>query len=126
MANVRIDQHGVPKGPVYEWTAPQAHRSGVCEVDATDPQGTAGAVSCAGYQCCRFDIEIAGSDFEGLEVEVLFWNSRRSTWSRGASARLSATGSHAMEVDVRGATVFLKVTEFSGTSFTLDADYSLS
>ena len=126
MANVRIDQHGVPKGPVYEWTAPAAHRSDVTEVDSADPEGTAGAVSCAGYQCCRFDVGISGTDFDSLEVQVIYWNSRQSKWFGGAGRRFAAVGEHAVEVDARGAIIFLKVIAFSGTSFSLNADYILS
>lgn len=126
MANVRIDQHGVPKGPVYEWTTPALHRSDVTAVDSSDPEGTEGAVNCAGYQCCRFDVSISGTDFDSLEVQVLFWNSRQSKWFGGAGRRFASIGQHAVEVEARGATIFLKVTAFSGTSFNLSADYMLS
>ncbi len=126
MANVRIDQHGVPKGPVYEWTAPLLHRTGVTAVDASDPEGTEGAVNCAGYQCCQFNITISGTDFERLELQVIFWNQRQSKWFAGAKRQLNAVGEHAVEVDARGAIIFLKVTAFAGTSFSLSADYVLS
>lgn len=126
MANVRIDQHGVPKGPVYEWTTPALHRSGVTAVDTSDPEGTEGAVNCAGYQCCRFDLTISGTDFESLEVQVLFWNSGQSKWFGGAGKRFTTVGQHAVEVEARGSNIFLKVTAFSGTSFNLSADYVLS
>ena len=125
MANVRIDQHGVPKGPVYEWTAPALHRSEVTAVDASDPEGVEGAVNCAGYQCCQFSVTISGVDFESLEVQALFWNQRQSKWFAGAKRQLSAVGEYAVEVDARGAVIFLKVTAFSGTSFNLSADYML-
>ena len=126
MANVRIDQHGVPKGPVYEWTAPVLHRSGVTAVDASDPGDTEGAVNCAGYQCCQFNITISGTGFQSLELQALFWNSRQSKWFGGAGRRFAAVGEHGVEVDARGAIIFLKVTAFSGTSFNLSADYMLS
>ena len=125
MANVRIDQHGVPKGPVYEWTAPALHRSEVTAVDASDPEGVEGAVNCAGYQRCQFSVTISGVDFESLEVQALFWNQRQSKWFAGAKRQLSAVGEYAVEVDARGAIIFLKVTAFSGTSFNLSADYML-
>jgi len=126
MANVRLDDNGVPKGPVYEPTAPQVHRSGVTSVDASDPEGTSGAVDSAGYQYCHFDVGLEGTGFQALEVQALFWNSRQSLWFGGASRRFEATGRHALLVEARGATIFLKVTSFSGTSFTLNADYALS
>jgi len=125
MANVRIDQQGVPKGPVYEWTAPVLHRSGVTAADASDPEGTEGAVHCAGYQCCQFNITISGTEFQSLDVQALFWNQRQSKWFAGAKRQLNATGEHALVVDARGAIIFLKVTAFSGTSFSLSADYML-
>jgi len=125
MANVRIDANGVPKGFVYETTYPAAHRSGVTAVDASDPSGTSGAVDCAGYEEARFDITIGGTSFQSLDVQVLFWNSRVGVWCGGGSRRFTTTGRHALVVDTRGALVFLKVTAFSGTSFTLDADYLL-
>ena len=126
MANVRIDQNGIPMGPVYEWTAPAVHRSGVSAVDASDPADTSGAIDCAGYEHCRFDLTIAGSGFTSLEVQVLFWNSRQSKWFGGGKRTLSSTGQHAIVVEARGAVIFLKVVTFSGTSFDLSADYALS
>ncbi len=127
MANVRLDANGVPKGPVHESTAPAVHRSGVAAVDSTDPPDATGAVDCAGYEYCRFDIAIGGTGFTSLEVQSLYWNSRQSLWFGGARRTFAATGRYALAVpDVRGSQVFLKVTVFSGTSFTLDADYALS
>ena len=126
MANVRIDENGMPKTHVYETTPPALHRSGVTQADASDPEGTGGAVSTGGYQCCRFDITITGTSFQSLDVEVLFWNSRQEIWFAGASRQFTSTGRHAIMVDCRGETVFLKVSAFSGTSFSLSADYALS
>jgi len=126
MANVRIDQNGIPKGPVYETTEPKLHRSGVTAVDTADPEDTSGAVDCSGYEYCRFDITVDGVDFTSLTVQVIFWNSRQSKWFGGATTLLTKTGQHALAVpDVRGSIIFLKVTEFSGTSFSLSADYVL-
>lgn len=126
MANVRLDSNGIPKGPVFEPTAPLVHRSGVTAVDASDPADTSGAVDCAGYQVCRFDITITGTGFTSLTVQALFWNSRQSLWFGGASRQFTTTGKHSLVVEARGAIGFLKVTEFSGTSFNLSADYSLN
>ena len=126
MTNVRIDQNGVPKGPVYDPLPPALHRSGVTAVDASDPADTTGAADCAGFQECRFDITLAGTGFTSLEVAVLFWNSRQSLWFTGASRVFTTTGRHALAVEVQGAIVYLKVVAFTGTSFTLDADYALS
>ncbi len=126
MANVKIDASGIPKGPVYESEAPAAHRSGVTAVDASDPADTSDAVNCTGYQTCRFDVTITGTGFTSLDLVVLFWNSRQSKWFAGASRRLDSTGQHSVIVDARGSIIYLKVSAFSGTSFTLDADYVLS
>jgi len=126
MANVRLDQNGMPKGAVYEPTAPLAHRSGVTAVDATDPADASGAIDCAGYQHCRFDIAITGAGLQALDVQALFWNPRQDLWFGGATRRFEATGRHALLVEARGAKVFLKVASFTGTSFSLSADHSLS
>ena len=126
MANVRIDQNGIPMGPAYESLAPVAHRSSITAVDSSDPSDTTGAVDCAGFQDCRFDITVAGTDFTSLEVAVLFWNSRQSLWFQGDSRTFTSTGQHALAVEVRGGIVFLKAVAFSGTSFSLDADSILS
>ena len=126
MANVRIDANDLPKGPVFEPTAPSVHRSRVTAVDAADPADTTGAVDCAGYHQCHFDLTIAGTGFTSLEVQALFWNSRQSLWFAGARRTFTSTGQHALVVDARGSIIFLKVVAFSGTSFTLDADYVLS
>ncbi len=126
MANVRIDENGLPKGPVFEPMAPAVHRTGVTAVDASDPVDASNAVDCVGYRNCRFDITITGTGFTYLDVPVLFWNSRQSKWFAGASRRFDSVGQHALAVDAQGCTIFLKVVAFSGTSFSLDADYVLS
>ena len=107
-------------------TQPRLHRSGITEVDFADPADTSGAIDTRGYKECRFDITITGTDFSSLEVQALFWNSRQSKWMGGGKKTFTAVGQHALVVDARGAMVFLKVTAFSGTSFSLSADYALS
>ncbi|MDD5127042.1 MAG: hypothetical protein PHR43_02930 [Dehalococcoidales bacterium] len=107
-------------------TQPRVHRSGITAVDAADPADAGGAVDTRGYHECRFDITITGTGFTSLEVQVLFWNSRQGVWLGGGKRTFTGTGKHAVVVDSRGAQVFLKVTVFSGTSFALSADYSLS
>jgi len=127
MANVRIDQNGLAKGPVYEPTAPAVHRSGVTAVDASDPADPSGGIDGQGYEYCRLDVSITGTGFTSLDVQVIFWNSRQSLWFGGAATQFTATGRYALAVpDVRGSIIFLKVTAFSGTSFSLSADYVLS
>ncbi len=107
-------------------TRPVTHRSGVTAVDAADPADASSAVDAAGYKECRFDITVSGTDFTSLEVQVLFWNSRQGKWMGGGKRTLTSTGQHALVVDTRGASIFLKVTAFSGTGFSLSADYTLS
>lgn len=107
-------------------TQPRVHRSGVTAVDSADPSDTSGAVDAKGYKECRFDITISGTDFNNLEVQALFWNSRQEKWMGGGKRTFTSTGQHALVVDSRGAIIFLKVTAFSGTSFSLAADYALS
>jgi len=126
MANVRLDANGLPKGPVYEAQFPLVHRQGVTAVDTADPAGPQAGVDCTGFRFCRFDLDLSGTDIRSLEVQVLFWNPRRSAWFAGARRALTGPGRYALEVEARGAVVFLKVTGFEGTSFTLDADAVLS
>jgi len=107
-------------------TQPRVHRSGVTTVDASDPADTSGAVDTSGYEQCRFDITVTGAGFTSLEVQALFWNPRQEAWMGGGTRTFTATGKHALVVDSRGAIIFLKVTAFSGSSFSLSADYVLS
>ncbi len=111
-------------GEIYS-TQPKLHRSGITAVDAADPSGTSGAIATTSYKECRFDITITGT-ITSLEVQVLFWNPRQQAWWGGAKRTFTSTGRHALVVDCRGATIFLKVTAFSGTAFSLSADYILS
>ena len=110
-------------GEVYT-TKPGQHRSNVTAVEG-DPADTSGAIDTKGYKECRFDITITGT-ITSLEVQALFWNPRQSQWMGGGKRTFTATGQHAIVVDCRGAVIFLKVTAFSGTSFSLSADYVLS
>ena len=107
-------------------TQPKLHRSSITTVDTTDPADTSGAVDGRGYKECRFDITISGTDLASLETQVIFWNARQEKWFGGGKRSFTSTGQYALVVDSRGAIIFLKVTAFSGTSFSLEADYSLS
>ena len=112
-------------GEIYA-TQPKLHRSNVTAVDTADPADTSGAVDCKGYKECRFEITISGTGFTSLEVQALFWNPRQEKWFGGGKRTFASTGQNALVVDCRGAIIFLKVTAFSGTSFSLSADYVLN
>ena len=112
-------------GEIYS-TQPKVHRSSITAVDSADPSDTSGAVDTKGYRECRFDIATSGTDFQSLEVQVLFWNPRQELWFGGGTRTFTSTGRHTLAVDCRGAIIFLKVTAFTGTSFSLSADYTLS
>ena len=105
---------------------PKVHRSGVVSVDAADPADASAAVATKGYKECRFDISLTGTNITSLEAQVLFWNERQAKWFGGGSRTFTAGGQYALVADARGAAIFLKVTGFSGGSFSLSADYSLS
>ena len=126
MANVRIDANGLPKGPVYEMTYPQVHRTGVTAVDASDPADASAGVDCSGFQNCRFDVSVSATGLQELRLQVLFWNPRQGRWFVGAERTLYSPGDYSLMVDARGSVVFLKVAGFTGSSFTLSADYLLS
>ena len=107
-------------------TQPKVHRSNVAAVDAADPADISEAIDTKGYGESRFDLTIDGTNFQSLEVQALFWNPRQEVWMGGGKRTFMATGRHALVVESRGATVFLKVTDFSGTNFNLSADYVLN
>lgn len=125
MTDVRIDQHSLPKAPVYDLTTPLAHRNSVTAVDSGDPAESAG-IDTAGYEECRFDLGIGGVGFVHLELQAIFGNSRQSLWFGGGRRTFTSTGRHALVVPCRDQKLFLKATSFNGTSFSLDADYALS
>ena len=122
MVDVRIDTRGVPKGPVYEEGVCLLHRDGVTAPDASDPATAATGVDCAGFRRVRFDIDTTGSTgLTALRVQLLHWNPAAGRYFRGADRQL--TGSElaenpvpSLEVEVRGATVFLKVVSATVTS----------
>ncbi len=132
MANVRLDAQGVPKGPVYEGTAPVLHRGPLSAPDAADPSGPAQALDCAGYRMARFDLDTTGSSgLQWLEVQLLVWNPAAGRFFGGArrrfdAAELQANPRPSLEAEVRGATVFLKVTGAQATSLSLRIYASLS
>ncbi len=125
MTNVRLDANGLAKGPVFEATLPSVHRTGVTAVDASDPAGSAG-IDAAGYEECRFDLDLTATGFQSLKVAVLYWNPRKNVWFQGGERTFVTTGHKAVAAPCRGQRVFLKVLEFYGTSFSLDVDYALS
>lgn len=127
MANVRIDENGIPKAPVYDTASPAPHRSAVTAVDASDPADASRGIDCSGYQYCRLDIGVTGAGFSSIDVQVLFWNPRQNLWFGGATRQFTDVGRYSLGVaDVRGAVIFLKVTAFTGTSFSLSAEALLS
>jgi len=131
MVNVRIDAQGVPKGPVYEWTAPVLHRQ-VTAVDADDPTSRESGIDGAGYRSVRFDIDASQSvDLSYLKVQLLVWNEAAGRFFRGAerefqAAEIGANPYPSLEAEIRGATVFLKVVSATATSLALSIYASLS
>ena len=115
MADVRIDTRGVPKAPVYEEAATVLHRQALTAPDSSDPTSAGAGVDCAGFRRVRFDIDAGGSTgLTALEVQLLNWNAAAGKYFRGAArefsqAELAANAVPALEAEVRGATVFLKV-----------------
>ncbi len=107
-------------------TQPKVHRSGITAVDTADPADTSGAVDTKGYGECRFDLTVTGMNFQSLEVQALFWNPRQNLWMGGGKRLFTAAGQYALAVESRGGIIFLKVTAFAGTGFSLSADYVLS
>lgn len=110
----------------YYQAQPKPHRSGITQPDADPPVGTMGAVDTAGYAECRFDIALSGQDIQSLKLALLFYNSRCGAWFEGAAYEFNKAGQFAVAARTRGATIFLMIREFTGTSFELSADYAMS
>lgn len=132
MANVRIDSQGVPKGPVYEETAPVLHRNGLTTPDPSDPTTTSEGVDCTGYRNVRFDVDTSGStDLTALKLQLLVWDATAAKYFRGGERtfdeeELAANPIPSLEAEVRGATVFLKVVSATAASLSISVYASLS
>jgi hypothetical protein len=123
MANVRIDANGVPKGAVFEQTAPVAHRLGVTEPDEGDPLSPADGVDAAGYEFVDFDLDVTlGGDGPLVEVAPLYFDAAAEAWFRGQSHFIAESGRTRLRVEARGATVYLAVLALEGEEATLDLD----
>jgi hypothetical protein len=126
VADVRIDTRGVPKAPVYEEAATVLHRQALTTPDSSDPASAGAGVDCAGYRRVRFDIDASGSTgLTALKVQILNWNAAAGKYFRGAErefseAELAANAVPALEAEVRGARVFLKVVSATAGSLLLN------
>lgn len=125
MVDVRIDTRGVPKAPVYEEASTLLHRDSLTAPDASDPTAAAAGVDCAGYRRVRFDLDTTRStDLTALRVQLLHWNPAADRYFRGAereftASELTENPVPSLEVEVRGATVFLKVVSATATALAL-------
>ncbi len=125
MVDVRIDTRGVPKAPVYEEASTVLHRDSLAAPDGSDPTTAAAGVDCAGYRRVRFDLDTTGStDLTALRVQLLHWNPAADRYFRGAereftASELAENPVPSLEVEVRGATVFLKVVSATATALVL-------
>ncbi len=120
MANVRIDSNGVPKGAVFETTAPAAHRSSVTAVDSGQPGSTSAGVNAEGYAHVDFDIDVTlGGTDPMVEVAPLFHDATAGNWFRGESSYFTASGRYRLRVEARGTIVYLQVVSLTGTAPTL-------
>jgi hypothetical protein len=126
LPDVRIDTRGVPKAPVYEEAPTVLHRPQVAAPDSSDPTAAASGVNCGGFRRVRFDIDTAGSSgLTALKVQILNWNTGAGKYFRGAEREfsqleLAANPIPALEAEVRGATVFLKVVSATASSLLLN------
>lgn len=120
MADVRLDENGVPKGAVVELTAPVAHRSGVTAADGGEPGALSDGVDAEGYQHVDFDLDVTlGGTNPMVEVAPLFHDATAGHWFRGDSAYYTGSGRYRLRVEARGGVVFLQVVALTGTSPTL-------
>ena len=120
MANVRIDSNGVPKGAVFETTAPAAHRTNVTAVDSGEPGSTSAGVNAEGYALVDFDVNVTlGGTNPMVEVAPLFYDVTAAHWFRGESSYFTASGRYRLRVEARGTIVYLQVVSLTGTAPTL-------
>ena len=123
MTDVRLDSNGVPVAAAFDATVPVAHRAGVTAVDASEPANTGLGVDASGYEQVAFDLDVTlGGTTPSVEVAPLFYDATAAHWFRGDSAFYGASGRYRLDVEARGALVFLEVVALSGTSPTLDLD----
>lgn len=119
MANVRIDENGVPKGAVYEQTAPAPHRVNVTAVDVGSP-ALAAAVDASGYEHIDFDVDLTlGGTDPMVEVVPLYYSATAAAWFRGEPAFFTESGRTRVRAAARGARVFLAVAALHGDTPTL-------
>ncbi len=111
----------------YKPGAPVLHRAGVTAADAADPVSPDGAISSAGYQRVRFDLDTTGSvALAALRVRVLFWNPLAGCFFHGddremTGVELLASPRFSLDVETRGApAVFLKVVSAEAEELALD------
>src|SRR5689334_20583412 len=122
MTDVRLDSNGVPKAAVFDAATPVVHRSGVSAVDVSEPDVEDG-VDASGYERIAFDLDITlGGTTPGVEVAPTFYDATADHWFRGDSAFYGVNGRYRLDVEARGALVFLEVVALTGTSPTLDLD----
>ncbi len=120
MAKVRLDVNSQPKNFVYEPETPVLHRNAITQVDASDPASAADGIPCDGFQYCDFDIQLTlGGTTPVLEVAPIFYDATADLWFKGESSFFSETGKYRLRSEVRGAIIFLKAIELTGTSPTM-------
>ncbi len=126
MVDVRIDSRGVPKGPAYEEDPPVLHRAALTAVDAADPTTAGEGVDCGGFRRVRFDVDTTGcTGLTGLTLQLLHWNATAGRYFRGAArdftaGELAANPVPALEAEVRGGRVFLKLAAATATALLIN------
>ena len=102
------------------------HRPQLTAPDSSDPTAAASGVNCGGFRRVRFDIDTAGSSgLTALTVQILNWNTGAGKYFRGGTREFSqqeldANPIPALEAEVRGATVFLKIVSATASSLLLN------
>jgi len=121
MANVRIDSNGIPKGAVFDQTAPVLHRDAVTAPDAGGPASAAAGLATDGFLVVDFDIDVAlGGGDPLVELAPLFYNPVAAAWFRGEAVFFTESGRYRLRAETRGAAVFLQVAALAGDTPTLE------
>jgi hypothetical protein len=132
MANVRIDQNGVPKGPIVDPVTVAAHRTDIAAAEGATPpaaNNSAWAANPGGYAKARV---FAYVDFTGGTnpyVVVRPWLRSGGTSGKvGKGEAVTITGDDqvAIDVDVDGDDLLVYVESVSGSPTSFDVDLSVS
>lgn len=132
MANVRLDENGIPKGPVVDPLAPADHRLNVSAADGTTPPSASGGLWTAnpgGYAKARVFSYITFTGGTTPNCVLRPWlRSGGSSGKVGKGEAITATGSDQVALDVQadGDDLLVYVEQINGSPTATDVDIYIS